>query len=321
LRSGEDAAARLAMIRAGVVARGLSHGTVERRSLRRDANVCARPVGRTTLGTKTEIKNINSFKFVQKALEFEIARQTAVVERGERVRQETRLWDTDRAETITMRSKEEAHDYRYFPEPDLAPLVVDAEWIAAIGAGMPELPEARERRFIASFGLGAYDADVLIRILEGGADYFEKTVDAGAPPKAASNWIQGEIRRKLKDIGAESVAAVPISPERLAGLIGLVERGVISSSAAKAVFETMWGTDLTAQQIVDAEGLAQSSDESEIARLVADVMGANPESVEQIRGGRNNVLGFLVGLVMKASGGKANPKVVTAVLKRAINGD
>ena len=321
LRSAEDAAACFAMIREVVVAVGVNDGNMEEGSLRCDANVSVRPAGATTLGTKTEVKNVNSFKFVQKALEFEIARQIAVVERGDRVRQETRLWDTDRAQTVAMRSKEEAHDYRYFPEPDLLPLVVDADWVAAIGAAMPELPDARERRFMDEHGLGAYDADVLIRIMHGGADYFEAVVAAGAPPKAASNWIQGEIRRKLKDIGAERLTAVQISPERLAGLIALTERDVISNSAAKAVFEAMWGTDRTAQAIVDTEGLAQSSDESEIARLVAEVIAAHPESVAQIRGGRNNVLGFLVGLVMKASGGKANPKVVTALLNRAINAE
>jgi aspartyl-tRNA(Asn)/glutamyl-tRNA(Gln) amidotransferase subunit B len=219
-----------------------------------------------------------------------------------------------------MRGKEDAHDYRYFPEPDLPPLVVTAAAIAAIRAALPELPDAREQRFVSQYGLSAYDAEVLVRLIAGAAEYFEATVAAGAPPKAASNWIQGEIRRKLKDLGVEHVSHVPIAPARLAGLIGLVERGVISSTAAKSVFETMWTSDRSAQAIVDAEGLAQIADLSVLEKLVADVIAAQPASVEQIRAGRTNVLGFLVGLVMKATAGKANPKVVSELLTRAING-
>ena len=185
---------------------------------------------------------------------------------------------------------------------------------------MPELPEAREQRFITAYGLSAYDANVVVRLIDGGADYLEAAVAAGAPAKVASNWIQGELRRKLKDVGVEHMSAVAISPTQLAELIGLVERGVISSSVAKAVFETMWTSGRSASAIVETEGLAQIGDESELARLVADVVAAHPDSIEQIRAGRNNVLGFLVGLVMKASGGKANPKVVTDLLKRAVNG-
>jgi len=319
VRSAEDAAAAFAAIREIVVALGVNDGNMEEGSLRCDANVSVRPAGASAFGTKAEVKNLNSFKFVQKALEFEIARQIAVIEGGGRVVQETRLWDAERGETVAMRTKEQAHDYRYFPEPDLPPVVVSEEWIAAIRAGLPELPEARERRFVADYGLSAYDADVLVR-LAGGADYFEAAVAAGAPAKAVSNWIQGEIRRKLKDTGAEHLSAVQISPERIAGLITLVERGVISNSVAKSVFETMWGSERSAQEIVDAGGLAQIGDEAELARLVAEVVAAHPDSVAEIRGGRNNVFGFLVGLVMKATGGKANPKVVTALLKRAVNG-
>ncbi len=320
LRSAADAAACFTRIRDLVVALGVNDGNMEEGSLRCDANVSVRPAGQPAFGTKTEIKNINSFRYVQKALEFEIARQTALVERGERVVQETRLWDSDRGETQSMRGKEEAHDYRYFPEPDLPPLVVSAAQIADVRAALPELPDARERRFVTAYGLGAYDAEVLVRLIPGAADYFEATVAAGAPAKAASNWIQGEIRRKLKDMGVEHVAGVPISPARLAGLIDLADRGVISSTAAKSVFETMWTSDRSAQAIVDAEGLAQIGDVAVLEQLVADVIAAQPASVEQIRAGRNNVLGFLVGQVMKATGGKANPKIVSDLLMRAING-
>jgi len=320
LRSAEDAAECFARIRDLVVALGVSDGNMEEGSLRCDANVSVRPRGQTTLGTKTEVKNVNSFRFVQKALEFEITRQIAMLERGERVRQETRLYDTERGETVAMRGKEDAHDYRYFPEPDLPPLVVTANAIAAIRAELPELPDARLDRFVAAHGLSDYDADVLVRVMSGAADYFEATVAAGAPPKAASNWIQGEVRRKLKELGAEDVSSVPITPVRLAGLIALAEGGVISSSAAKTVFETMWTGDQSAQAIVDEAGLAQIGDEAVLAKLVADVVAAHPESVEQVRGGRNNVMGFLVGQVMKATQGKANPRRVTDLFQRAING-
>jgi len=320
LRSAEDAAECFARIREVVVAIGVNDGNMEEGSLRCDANVSVRAAGATTYGTKAEVKNLNSFKFVQKALEFEIARQIGVIERGERVRQETRLWDTERGETVMMRSKEEAHDYRYFPEPDLPPLIVSAAWIADIQAALPELPEAHEQRFITVYGLSEYDANVVVRLIDGGADYLEAAVAAGAPAKVASNWIQGELRRKLKEIGVEHMSAVAVAPAQLAELIDLVERGVISSSVAKAVFETMWTSGRSASAIVDGEGLAQIGDEAELARLVADVVAAHPDSIAQIRAGRNNVLGFLVGKVMKVSGGKANPKVVTDLLNRAVNG-
>ena len=321
LRSAADAAACFARIRDLVVALGANDGNMEEGSLRCDANVSVRPAGSAMFGTKTEIKNVNSFRYVQQALEFEIARQTARIERGQTVEQETRLFDSDRGETQSMRGKEEAHDYRYFPEPDLPPLDVSAEAIEAIRRSLPELPDSREQRFTSQYGLSAYDAEVLVRLMPGAADFFERTVAAGAPAKAASNWIQGELRRSLKERGTEDTAAAPISPERLAGLIALVERGTISNTVAKTVFERMWTSDRAAQAIVDAEGLAQIDDVAVLERLVADVVAAHPDSVAQIRAGRNNVVGFLVGLVMKATGGKANPKRVSELLMRAINAD
>jgi aspartyl-tRNA(Asn)/glutamyl-tRNA(Gln) amidotransferase subunit B len=320
LRSAADAAACFAHLRELLVALGVNDGNMEEGSLRCDANVSVRPAGQAALGTKAEVKNVNSFRFLQQALEFEIARQIKVVTAGGRVRQETRLWDNDRGETVAMRSKEEAHDYRYFPEPDLAPLHVDAAWVEAIRAALPELPEARKARFLAAYGLTEYDADVLVRLIPGGADYFEATVRAGAPPKAASNWIQGEVRRKLKETGRDDVSAAPILPQALAELATLAERGVVSSSGAKEVFEKMWMSGETARAIIDRDGLAQLDDTAALAALVAGVIERHPDPVAQFKAGKTATLGFLVGQVMKASGGKANPKIVNDLMRKALDG-
>jgi aspartyl-tRNA(Asn)/glutamyl-tRNA(Gln) amidotransferase subunit B len=320
LRSAADAAECFARIREILVALGVNDGNMEEGSLRCDANVSVRPAGATTLGTKAEVKNVNSFRFLEKALDFEIARQTALVERGDRVRQETRLWDTTRGETVAMRSKEEAHDYRYFPEPDLPPLGVSVAMREQIRNGLPELPGARVGRFVGQYGLSDYDANVIGRLLPGGAGYFEAVVAAGAPPKAAGNWIQGEVRRKLKELGAEDLARVEIAADAMAGLVQITDRGTISSTVAKEVFEKMWGTGRTAQAIVDEEGLAQIGDESALDAIVSEVVAANAQAVAQIQAGKNNAFGFLVGQVMKASGGKANPKVVSDLLRRRIGG-
>ena len=241
-----------------------------------------------------------------------------MLSRGGRIEQETRLWDSDLEETTSMRSKEEAHDYRYFPEPDLPPLDVEAAWVGAIRRALPELPEARKQRLMAAHGLSEYDADLLVRLIAGGADYFEALVAAGAPAKAASNWIQGELRRRLKELGRDDMAAIAVGPGALAGLIGLTERGVISSTVAKDVFDTMWKTGRPAQAIVDGQGLGQIGDEAELQRLVATIVAAHPDPVAQFRGGRTNILGFLVGQVMKASGGKANPKLVSELLRKVL---
>jgi aspartyl-tRNA(Asn)/glutamyl-tRNA(Gln) amidotransferase subunit B len=320
LRSAADAAECFARIREMVLALGINDGNMEEGSLRCDANVSVRPGGTSALGTKTEVKNVNSFRFLQKALEFEIERQIATLESGGRVTQETRLWDTTRGETIAMRSKEEAHDYRYFPEPDLPPLIVDDMWVSSIRAELPELPAARVRRFVTAYGLSEYDANVLGRLIPGGAQYFEAVVAAGAPAKAAGNWIQGELRRKLKDVGQDDVAESALSPPALAELIGLVESGVLSTSVAKQVFETMWSTGRPAREIVQAEGLAQIGDQTALTALVHEVIDAHPAEVEQARGGKTSVLGFLVGQVMKKTGGKANPKIVSDLVRRAVNG-
>ena len=318
LRSAADAAACFSTIREMLVALGVNDGNMEEGSLRCDANVSVRPSGASAFGTKTEVKNVNSFRFLQKALEFEIARHERVVTSGERVRQETRLWNSDTGETVSMRTKEEAHDYRYFPEPDLAPLVVDAALVDEMRASMPELPDARAARFMAAYGLSAYDADVLVKLIPGAAEYFEATVAAGASAKAASNWLQGEVRRMLKERGAEDMAHVPVAPPALAELIALAEGGVISSTVAKTVLEEMWRTGTGARAIVDRDGLAQIGDEAALQTVVDDVLARHPDAVAELRAGRNNVLGFLVGQAMKATAGKGNPRTVTALIKRAI---
>ena len=317
LRSAADAAECFSRLREILVTLGVNDGNMEEGSLRCDANVSVRPAGSRTLGTKAEVKNVNSFRYLQKALEFEIARQIDAVAGGGRVRQETRLWNSETGETISMRSKEEAHDYRYFPEPDLPPLVIDPAWLDEVRAGLPELPEARKTRLMSAYGLSPYDADVIVRF-PGAAEYFEAMVRAGAAAKAAGNWIQGEVRRKLKEAGAETMSAVAVAAEALAELVGLTERGAISSSVAKEVFEKMWATGRRAQEIVDAEGLGQIGDEAALSAIVTDVLGRHPDPVAQFRAGRTAALGFLVGQVMKASGGKANPKLVNELLKKAL---
>jgi aspartyl-tRNA(Asn)/glutamyl-tRNA(Gln) amidotransferase subunit B len=294
---------------------GVNDGNMEEGSLRCDANVSVRRAG-GALGTKAEIKNLNSFRFLQKALEYEIERQIGVLTGGGRVIQETRLWDAASGVTASMRSKEEAHDYRYFPEPDLPPLVVDAARLGLIRAAMPELPEARRARFIAQHALPEYDAGQLTesRAL---ADYYEHVVRAGAPAKAASNWIMGELARVLKDRGAD-ITAPPVSATALAGLIALVEQGRISGSIAKHVFDTMVASGRTADDIVQAEGLAQIDDEPRLVALIGDVLAAHPGPVAQYRDGKTATFGFLVGQVMKASAGKANPTRVNELLRRAL---
>ena len=315
LRSAPDAAEFFSRLRAILVWLEVNDGNMEEGSLRCDANVSVRRPGEP-LGTKAEIKNLNSFRFLQKALEHEIDRQIELLAGGGRVVQETRLWDATTGRTVSMRSKEEAHDYRYFPEPDLPPVVVDAERIERIRAAMPELLDARRRRLVEVFALPEYDAGQLTQS-RGVADYFEATVQAGAPAKAASNWIMGELARVLKEHGAD-IASSPLDAPRLAGLIALVEKDTISGSMAKGVFEKMYTSNQTAGDIVAAEGLAQIDDESQIVALIAEVLAAHPDPVAQYRGGKATAFGFLVGKVMKAAGGKANPRRVNELLKRAL---
>jgi aspartyl-tRNA(Asn)/glutamyl-tRNA(Gln) amidotransferase subunit B len=316
LRSAGDAAAFFSRLRALLVWLDVCDGNMEEGSLRCDANVSVRRAGSAEFGTKAEIKNLNSFRFLQKALEYEIARQIDVVEDGGRVVQETRLFDAAAGTTVSMRSKEEAHDYRYFPEPDLPPLIVDAARLESIRGSMAEPPDARRERFVAALGLPEYDARQLTDS-RAVADFFEAVVAAGAPPKAASNWIMGEVARTLKESGRD-ITASPVSAAALAGLIGLVDRGTISATIAKDVFEKMAATGRSAPEIVQNDGLAQIDDDAQLDALIAGVLSANSMPVAQYREGKTAALGFLVGQVMKASGGKANPKRVNDRLRAAL---
>ena len=316
LRDAAAAAAYFTHVRDVLVAIGVNDGNLEEGSLRCDANVSVRPTGQERFGTKVEVKNVNSFRFLQKAIEYEISRQTAVLAEGGTIVQETRLFDPDTGRTFSMRSKEEAHDYRYFPEPDLPLLVLSRAQIDAIAAALPELPQARRARFVSQYGLPTYDAGVLTQDAAVAA-YFER-VAAAAPAKLASNWVMGEVLRKLKedDLGLDGVAVEATS---LAELLRLVDDGTISSAAAKQVFETMWRSGEPASVIVERDGLKQVGDESALLAHVATVLDANPDAVASYRAGRVQAIGALVGQVMKLTRGTANPKVVHALLQRQLD--
>jgi aspartyl-tRNA(Asn)/glutamyl-tRNA(Gln) amidotransferase subunit B len=316
MRSAAQGAEFFSRLRDILVWLEVSDGNMEEGSLRCDANVSVRPAGESTLGTKAEVKNVNSFRYLEKALEYEIDRQIDIVESGGRVVQETRLWDSAGGRTLSMRSKEEAHDYRYFPEPDLPPLVVDEARVSRVRGTMPELPEARCRRLIEQYAIPPYDAGVLTQSAAL-ADYFEATATAAGNAKAASNWIMGEVLRTLKERD-QPIEQVPLSPETLAGLIALVDKGTISSSIAKDVFGKMYDSGRSAEAIVTAEGLAQIGDEDALMAIVRDVVGTQADAVTQYRAGKRQTFGFLVGQVMKGSGGKANPKLASDLLKREL---
>jgi len=322
LRSPEEAAAYLRAFRAVVVFLGVCDGNMEEGSLRCDANVSLRPRGSARLGTKVEIKNLNSFRNVQRALEFEVRRQAQALDAGERIVQETRLWEADRAYTRSMRSKEYAHDYRYFPEPDLVPLQIDRRWVEEIRTGLPELPRAWRRRVVAQYGLPPYDAEVLTqsRAL---ADYYEAALRewepaaaaAGDRPKMVSNWIMSELLRVLPGDDERAIQSSPIPPRHLAGLLRLIEDGTISGKIAKDVFQKMFASGEAAPTIVGREGLTQVADEAALSQIIASVMAANPKAIEDFKRGRTAAAKALVGQVMKATGGKANPALVNRLLE------
>jgi aspartyl-tRNA(Asn)/glutamyl-tRNA(Gln) amidotransferase subunit B len=318
-RHARHAAAFFGYLRELLVAIGANDGNMEEGSLRCDANVSVREPG-APLGTKAEIKNLNSFRFLEEAIEYEVARQVELLEAGERVVQETRLWDPGAKRTVSMRSKEEAHDYRYFPEPDLAPLVVLPARIDALRATMPELPAVWRRRLIETYQLTASDAASLTQVRPSLGRYFEEAVRAGADPKAAKNWVLGLVSAKLNELGLHDAGplAVKIPASNLAVLLALIDKGTISGSMAKDVFEKMFASGQTADAVVAAEGLAQIDDDAQIVALIADALAANPGPVADFRGGKASAFGFLVGKVMKAAGGKANPKRVNELLKRAL---
>jgi aspartyl-tRNA(Asn)/glutamyl-tRNA(Gln) amidotransferase subunit B len=312
IRSPEDAAEYLRQLRAILVYLGVCDGNMEEGSLRCDANVSLRQAGSEELGVKAEVKNMNSFKNVQKALAFEIRRQAQILDEGGRIAQETRLWDADQELTLPMRSKEYAHDYRYFPEPDLVPLAVSPQWIDEIRASLPELPQQRRARFVGEYGIPDYDAAVLTasRPL---ADYYEEVAQAIREPKLASNWVMVELLGHLNKDGRE-ITDSPIPPAELAALLTLLVRGTISGKIAKTVFEQMYQTGQPAELIVKEQGLTQISNQDELLKIVEEVLAAHPEPVADYRKGKVQSLTFLVGMVMKSSRGKANPRAVNELL-------
>ncbi|MGH9307749.1 MAG: Asp-tRNA(Asn)/Glu-tRNA(Gln) amidotransferase subunit GatB [Vicinamibacterales bacterium] len=316
LRSAADAAEFFARLRAILVAIGVNDGNMEEGSLRCDANVSVRPIGATTLGVKTELKNLNSFRHVQRALEYEIARQIDVLAGGGTVDHETRLWDVETGRTITMRGKEEAHDYRYFPEPDLPPLALESAWIEEVRRTLPELPDARRRRFVTQYALPEYDAGVLTSSREL-ADYFEAAAAASGNAKASSNWVMGALTAKMNDTGV-AITDVPLAPQALAGLIRLIDAGTIGGPVTRDVFETMYTTGRSADEIVATEGLSRIDDREAIVAAVQGVIDAHPKPVAEFRAGKQQTFGFLVGQVMKATKGKANPALVNDLLRKML---
>ena len=316
LRSPEDARAYMEELRNIVRYLDVCDGNLEEGSLRCDANVSIRPVGQEEFGTKAEIKNMNSFRALQRALEFEVERQTELVENGGRVVQETRLWKEDEGITISMRSKEEAHDYRYFPEPDLMPLEISTQWIDEIKAKMPELPEAKRQRYVAELELSPYDAMVIVETLET-AKFFDKTIEAKANPKAAANWLMGDITAYLKDKKL-SISSTKLTPENFAQMLSLIEKGTISNNIAKKIIVTLLEEGGCAQEIVEKQGLSVINDDSSIREIVKNVLASNSGQVEKYKSGKPQLLGFFVGQVMKETKGRAQPEAVNKIVQEEL---
>lgn len=317
LRTPEEARIYLEQLKAILEYIEVSDCRMEEGSLRCDANVSVRPVGQRELGTKTEIKNMNSFRALQKALEYEIQRQIQVLEEGGTIVQETRSWDETKNITVSMRTKEEADDYRYFPDPELAPVVIEAEWVDEIRKTLPELPAVKKKRFVEEFGLPSYDAHVLTSS-KALAQFFEAVLEHYHDAKAVSNWIMGELLRLLNASGKE-IQESPITPQGLAELLTLIDKGTISGKIGKQVFEEMFNTGQGAEEIVKAKGLVQITDEGAIKAVVEKVIAANPKSVEDYKNGKKQAIGFLVGQVMKETKGKANPQLVNKFLQELLN--
>jgi aspartyl-tRNA(Asn)/glutamyl-tRNA(Gln) amidotransferase subunit B len=311
IASAEEAVLYLKKLRSILMYIGVCDGNMEEGSLRCDANVSVRPRGSKTLGTKVEIKNVNSFKFIQKAIEYEIRRQVSTVESGGMIVQETRLFDADKGVTFSMRTKEEAHDYRYFPDPDLLPVVIEKEKIEELRASLPELPDQRQRRFIDEYKLPEYDASVLTASKEI-ADYFEECLGAYNNPKGVSNWIMTEVMREMKDEGESG--EIPVSPRDLSELLQLIDDGTISGKIAKDVFSEMVSTGRTAKEIVGESGIKQISDRGELENIISGILKDHPGEISRYKAGDEKLIGFFVGKVMKATQGKANPKVVNEIL-------
>jgi aspartyl-tRNA(Asn)/glutamyl-tRNA(Gln) amidotransferase subunit B len=289
---------------------------MEKGTFRCDANVSVRPKGRKEFGTRTELKNMNSFRHVEKALEYEIKRQIAMLEDGGKVIQETRLWDVDQGVTISMRGKEEAHDYRYFPDPDLVPLRIEEKWVEEIRKSLPELPDEKKERFVRQYQIPEYDAEILTstKPLSG---YYEETVKLFSEPKIVSNWMMGDLLRELKRDEKE-IDQCPVTPQHLAKMLSMIQEGTISGKIAKDVFEEMYRTGERPEKIVRDKGWVQILDQGEIEQAIEKAMEANPKQVDDYRKGKEKIFGFFVGEVMKQTKGKANPKLVNELLKKKL---
>ncbi len=319
MRSATEAVAYLKALHSLVTYLDICDGNMQEGSFRCDANVSVRPLGQEEFGTRAELKNINSFRFVEKAIEFEVERQIDLLESGGKVVQETRLYDSNKNQTRSMRSKEEANDYRYFPDPDLPPMELDEAFIESVRAELPELPEARRIRFTTDYGLSEYDAGVLTSTREL-ADYFEAAVGRlPEQPKQVANWVNGELAAHLNKDGID-ISASPIDAQALAGLVARIADGSISGKIAKDVFEAMWSGEGSADDIIEARGLKQISDDSAIEPIIDEVLANNPTQIEQFKAGQTKLLGFFVGQVMKATQGKANPKQVNELLRQKLDG-
>jgi len=316
LRSAEEAKAYLEKVKAILEYLDVSDCKMEEGSLRCDANISLRPRGQTTLGTKAEIKNLNSFRSVQRGLEYEVARQEDLLDDGGRVIQETRTWDENKGVTASMRNKEQAHDYRYLPEPDLVPIVVDPARVAEIRANLPELPNVRKQRLMDVHGLSEYDASI-ITASKAMADYFDQSLEYNADAKVVANWLMGEVSKHLNNEGI-TILECPVTPKQLTGLIALIDKGTISNKIAKTVFEEMWTSRKDAEVVVKEKGLVQISDTSEIVAIVDGVIAANPQSVADFKAGKEKAIGFLVGQIMKQTKGRANPDMVNTLLREKL---
>lgn len=316
IRSPREAVEYMKKLRTILRYLGVCDGNMEQGSLRCDANISVRPVGQKELGTRAEVKNINSFKFVEKALDYEIKRQIKVLDNGGKIIQETRLWDSSRGITDSMRGKEEAHDYRYFPDPDLVPIIVDQKWIDGIKTSLPELPDIKRERFVSEYGLPANDADFLACDKQI-ADWFEGSVNLGGQPKNVANWMMGDLMKLLNE-ESRSIEDCTLKPEQLVEMLKLIDKGTISGKIAKTVFEEMYKTGKNADVIVREKGLLQISDTGAIEQAVDDVIAKNPNEVERFKAGEEKLTGFFVGQVMKITKGKANPQIVNELLRKKL---
>jgi aspartyl-tRNA(Asn)/glutamyl-tRNA(Gln) amidotransferase subunit B len=317
IRSPEDARRFLTLLRATVVAIGASECDMEKGSLRADANVSIRPIGSSEYGTKTELKNMNSFRFLERGIEAEIARQKEIIASGGQVTQETVHYEPETGHITSLRSKEESHDYRYFPEPDLVPVAPDPAWVDELQAGLPELPIPLRRRLVDEMGLSAEDAEVITESPALVAYYMEAA--GQADPKACANWIRGELRAQLRDSGQEPWES-NVTPAHIAELVGLLESNTVSVPAAKEVLAGVIATGDSPAAVVEAKGLGQISDEGELAAIIKSIVDANPEQAQQLREGKDKVIGFFVGQAMKQTGGRADPQAVQRLVRDAVLG-